>query len=215
MQLQRVLEKTVERFWFLTWTTYGTWLPGDDRGFVSNVREGAGPEVRHREPGQPFDRDLPALAADARLRLRGDPIRLSASHATQLSEQLHETAGFRGWTLIALAIMDNHVHMVVGVDGDPEPSALLRDFKSYGSRRLNREFGNPASGTWWTEGGSTRIVKGDLFAVLKYVGDQTDPLLVVQNESVIQLLFEPERASSLLVPHQGAYAPRSPVAEPA
>jgi hypothetical protein len=26
------------RYWFLIWTTYGTWLPGDDRGFVSPVR---------------------------------------------------------------------------------------------------------------------------------------------------------------------------------
>lgn len=26
------------RCWLLTWTTYGTWLPGEDRGFVSPVR---------------------------------------------------------------------------------------------------------------------------------------------------------------------------------
>ena len=25
----------IDRIWFLTWTTYGTWLPGDERGFVS------------------------------------------------------------------------------------------------------------------------------------------------------------------------------------
>jgi hypothetical protein len=25
--------------WLLTWTTYGTWLPGDERGFVGNVVE--------------------------------------------------------------------------------------------------------------------------------------------------------------------------------
>jgi hypothetical protein len=25
--------------WLLTWTTYGTWLPGDERGFVGNVLE--------------------------------------------------------------------------------------------------------------------------------------------------------------------------------
>jgi len=27
--------------WLLTWTTYGTWLPGDERGFVGNVVEEA------------------------------------------------------------------------------------------------------------------------------------------------------------------------------
>ena len=25
--------------WLSTWTTYGTWLPGDERGFVGNVVE--------------------------------------------------------------------------------------------------------------------------------------------------------------------------------
>ena len=27
--------------WLLTWTTYGTWLPGDEHGFVGNVVEEA------------------------------------------------------------------------------------------------------------------------------------------------------------------------------
>jgi hypothetical protein len=33
----------VDRVWMITWTTYGTRLPGDARGFVSNVRDGPGP----------------------------------------------------------------------------------------------------------------------------------------------------------------------------
>jgi hypothetical protein len=32
----------MDRFWLLTWTTYGTWLPGDERGFVSEVRDDSG-----------------------------------------------------------------------------------------------------------------------------------------------------------------------------
>ena len=28
----------IDRNWFLTWTTYGTWLPGDPRGFVGSLR---------------------------------------------------------------------------------------------------------------------------------------------------------------------------------
>src|SRR5947209_816005 len=30
-------ETAMDRYWFLTWTTYGTWLPGDARGFVGRV----------------------------------------------------------------------------------------------------------------------------------------------------------------------------------
>ncbi len=31
------MELTMDRYWFLTWTTYGPWLPGDRRGFVGPV----------------------------------------------------------------------------------------------------------------------------------------------------------------------------------
>jgi hypothetical protein len=50
----------MDRYWFLTWTTYGTWLPGDARGFVGRVwNEDLGPRVKHNEPGTPYDANLP------------------------------------------------------------------------------------------------------------------------------------------------------------
>ena len=52
--------------------------------------------------------------------------------------------------------MFNHFHLVVGVKGDPEPGKILGDFKSWGTRRLSREFGKPSSETWWTSCGSKR-----------------------------------------------------------
>lgn len=54
--------------------------------------------------------------------------------------------------------MANHVHLIVGVPGDPDPATLLRDFKSYASRALNLNSGDsrPPSGTWWTEQGAKR-----------------------------------------------------------
>jgi REP element-mobilizing transposase RayT len=51
--------------------------------------------------------------------------------------QLRETAATRGWTLFAVGIMANHVHVIVGVDGDPAPADLLRDLKGWTSRALN------------------------------------------------------------------------------
>jgi hypothetical protein len=29
----------MDRQWLITWTCYGTWLPGTARGFVGNVRD--------------------------------------------------------------------------------------------------------------------------------------------------------------------------------
>jgi REP element-mobilizing transposase RayT len=171
----------MDRYWLLTWTTYGTWLPGDSRGFVSNVRDGPGPEVRHNIPGTPCDGDLPGLETSARKSLKSPPIYLTREQAGLLLAQFRETATYRGWRLLAVAIMANHVHIVVGVPGDPDPETLLRDFKSYGSRTLNRHCGTPASGTWWTTSGSKRKLPHD--EAVRSANDyvvrrQSNPLLV-------------------------------------
>ena len=76
--------------------------------------------------------------------------------------------------------MSNHFHLVVGVPGDPEPGKLLGDFKSWGTRALTRRFGQPLSGTWWTERGSKRKLKDEtaLQAAIQYVlFKQPAPLL--------------------------------------
>src|SRR5439155_10845907 len=46
--------------WLLTWTTYGTWLPGDVRGFVSGVRTETGETQTHTQPGTPVVADIPS-----------------------------------------------------------------------------------------------------------------------------------------------------------
>lgn len=53
----------MDRYWLLTWTCYGQWLPGDARGFVGNVREEDGTQISHNVPGTPYDADEPLLQA--------------------------------------------------------------------------------------------------------------------------------------------------------
>jgi REP element-mobilizing transposase RayT len=175
----------MNRVWLLTWTTYGTWLPGDDRGFVSNVRDGDGLEVKHNTPGTPYDARQRGLAIAARDQMAGEPVWLTSEQATILAEQFRETASYRGWSLLALAIMANHVHLVVGVPGDPEPDTLLRDIKSYGSRRLNQRFGKPPSAKWWTASGSRRKLpdRRAVHAAVRYVQNQQRPLVVWVSEN--------------------------------
>ena len=81
---------------------------------------------------------------------------------------------------MAAGIMANHCHLVVAVPGDPEPSKLLQDFKSYGSRALNRQWGTPASETWWTASGSKRKLPGEqsILGAIKYVVEQEYPLVL-------------------------------------
>ena len=170
----------MDRFWLLTWTTYGTWLPGDARGFVSNVPGPLGPEVRHNLPGTPYDADLPEVRERALDNLVGQPVWLSESQVQLLADQFRETARIRGWQLLALAIMTNHVHLVVGVLGDPDPARLLHDFKSYGTRALKQAGHRPSGARWWTESGSRRKLPDEraVLAAVEYVRRQERPLVV-------------------------------------
>ena len=169
-----------DRVWFLTWTTYGTWLPGDRRGFVSPKFEGLAPERRNNAVGVPYDRARPELRQLVMANLKGPPVYLTAEQAQIVRVQFEETARFRGWTIAAGAVMSNHVHLLVGVSGDPEPANLMRDYKSYASRTLNRQFSRPESGTWWTEQGSKRKITSPRHfdAVTQYAANQNRPLTV-------------------------------------
>src|SRR5262245_61853135 len=108
----------MHRHWLLTSTFYGTWLPGDERGFVRRVRA----ERPHRRPspfgfvhdipGTPYDENLPGLKCASAAQLTGPPVYLEQLHAEILLNQLRETAQYRGWDLMAVAIMANHAHLV-------------------------------------------------------------------------------------------------------
>jgi len=166
------------RTWLLTSTTYGTWLPGDERGFVSTVTDGPGPRVRHNVPDTPVDKDIDGLRQSARALMKCAPILLNQEQACVVLDQFRETAAFRHWLLQAIAVMANHFHLVVTAAEDVHSTVLLRDFKSYASRALNRKWPKPASGTWWTESGSRRPLPDEraVETATEYVRRQQSPL---------------------------------------
>ena len=102
-----------DRLWFLTWTTYGTWLPGDDRGFVSPKFEKEVTEKRNNVLGTEYDEGRANLNHLAAENLRCPPITLSREQAQVLRHQFEETAKYRQWTLVAGAIMGSHIHLLV------------------------------------------------------------------------------------------------------
>ena len=166
--------------WLLTWTTYGTWLPGDPRGSVTRVRDGNHPRKKHNAPGTPYDGPMFGLQAAAQAALKGPPIYLNRRHADRLAAQFAETAAFRGWRLLALAVMANHVHLVTAADESVDPADMLRGFKSYGSRALNARCARPKSGTWWTASASRRLLPDEraVLAAIRYVREQPGALVV-------------------------------------
>ncbi len=170
----------VDRYWFLTWTTYGSWLPGDARGYVGWAADDTGQIVLHNRPQTPSAPSNPALRKAAIAQLKSPPIVLHLPQAEALFQQFVETTTHRGWLLLAVGIMDTHIHALVGVPGDPDPEKILGDLKAYGSRRLSKGWGQPSSETWWTLSGSKRKLddQRSIPAVVQYIRQQPNPLLI-------------------------------------
>jgi REP element-mobilizing transposase RayT len=149
--------------WLITSTTYGTWLPGDARGFVGRVWESRPSDptkdalcTEHDAIDTPYDRAIPGLEVASRDRMKGDAVLLTAAQAEVVVAQFQQTAEFRSWQLHAAAVMANHFHLIVTAPAEVLSDNLLRDFKSYASRALNQKWAKPKSGTWWTASGSRR-----------------------------------------------------------
>src|SRR5262245_40762051 len=98
----------MDRYWFLTNTCYGNWLPGDDRGFVGRVCEHRLDDppdqrrVAHSLVGTIYDEAMPGLAEASRALMKGPPIHLSRAQAEAALAQFQETAVHRGWELRAV-----------------------------------------------------------------------------------------------------------------
>ena len=135
--------------------------------------------------------------------MKGPPVWLNLDQAEVVLVQFRETEQYRGWEILAAAVMANHFHLVVGAPDTVSSDTLLRDFKSYASRTLNKRWPRPQSGTWWTESGSRRSLP-DEWAVenaVRYVLNQERPLAVYAKH-------EPTERGTL-VPRAGGIAKAS------
>lgn len=140
----------------LTWTTYGSWLAGDPRGWVKGGVEGI----------QPPD---PAIRAAMSARMAEPPVVLTEPQRELVAATIRAHIAFRHWELHALNVRTNHVHVVVTADMKPEE--VMNQFKAWCSRRLSEQAGGKRK--WWTEHGSTKWINDEqyfAFAV-RYVRD--------------------------------------------
>jgi REP element-mobilizing transposase RayT len=149
----------------LTWATYGTWLPGDERGWIE-----------HRHGWQPADE---ARKLEAALRMTEDACLLGAAQRRSVEEAIAVHCKLRRWVLHAVSCRTNHVHVVVSASMHPD---RMRDqLKAWCTRRL-RELAaleSPADNVrskWWAERGSRRYINAadDFEAAILYVRDGQD-----------------------------------------
>jgi Transposase IS200 like len=146
--------------YFLTWTTYGTWLRGDSRGW----------NRKHQAETHPAN---PLFVEMARSEMKEPEFRLSVDHRRIVEETIRDHCRIRAWHLHAVNARSNHVHVVVTAAGY-QPETVRDQFKAWCTRRL-KEAGVTRT-RFWTEGGSRRWInhENELGGAILYVIESQD-----------------------------------------
>jgi REP element-mobilizing transposase RayT len=144
-------KESANRIWplsyFLTYRTYGTWLQGDARGWVSR---------RRASIEAPTEPPAPGLNAFHAEHLQAQPLVLDEQARACDDAAVRADCEHRSWTLLALNVRSNHVHSVVSAALRPE--RILDAFKSWSTRRLVEAGMLEADRPAWTRHGSTRYL---------------------------------------------------------
>jgi REP element-mobilizing transposase RayT len=163
----------------ITWTCYGTRLPGDKRSYVSNTllpKRGYVP--KQNIPGTPYSVNNRYAKTQAAALQKWPTVLLTADQAVAAAQSLVEAAGKRGWRILRGTVMANHIHVVV-TDCPADGEAVRRVLKGNSQAALSKRQGRCRK--WWTQGGSDRYKHGQdaIEAAIRYVADQPNMLAAI------------------------------------
>ena len=150
--------------YFITFTTYGTWLHGDERGSV---------DLEHNQVGTPWLEPDGRRQAVNRRKMAQNAYHLDESRRGIVLEAIIAECRYRGWPLHAVHVRSNHVHLVVSADEQPE--LVMRCCKAQASTRLNDAGFDDRGRKRWTARGSRRYL-WDVAAVDYTVDGQGEPM---------------------------------------
>ncbi len=145
---------------FITWTTYGTWLPGDPRGWRNR-------KLGYRVP-------QPLLEDWTRQQMKGLAVLLKPADRATVEQACRNHCEFRGWHLFAVNARSNHVHVVIAAD---VPSATVRDqLKANCTRELRAQPIPLNVERTWTKGGYCEFLDTDedIEMAVQYVNEAQD-----------------------------------------
>jgi REP element-mobilizing transposase RayT len=141
----------------VTWTTYGTWLQGDKRGYVKNsqILEG--------------DQRLLKLCRGLQ---KGKTVRLTKQEKEFVRRAILRESQRIGQNLAALAVCTNHLHLAAR-PCDKSIERIVSMYKSAATRAL-RSVGR--SGSIWTTGFNKRFcfTEADLAGKIEYIQNHND-----------------------------------------
>ena len=138
--------------YMLTWTCYGTWLQGDERGWIKDGRQFTGN----------------AALREANLeQMREQVRRLGAEEKAVVREALTDKAVELGQEVVALSVFSNHMHILLRWIDRPV-ARVAQMYKRAGTTAL-RKIG--VAGKVWGRGYSVRYCfnEKDLARLAAYV----------------------------------------------
>lgn len=135
----------VPQAFLLTWSAYGMWLHGDERGSV---------DATHRAHGTPRLSEDRWRQAGVAERLSHDSVLLSAVQRETVAAAVRDHCGLRVWPLLALNVRTNHVHVVVASRSVP-PERVVQQLKAWSTRRLREAGLSEPDAPVWSKGAST------------------------------------------------------------
>ena len=133
--------------YFITWTTYGTWLPGDERGWRTRDESG--------KLAQPF------LKKWCETKLTEKPFLMERIHRKKVERKCEEHAEHRSWDLPAVKACSNQVHLAVEVGDGYGPKKVRDQFKANATNCLKRGVDSIARTKFWTKGGDVEVINSD------------------------------------------------------
>ena len=146
---------------FLTWTTYGSWLPGDQRGWIDRHNQGS---IQNSDPG---------WETLARKLMKETSVILNKQQRAIVHSSISRTCNLRSWKVHALAVCSNHIHVLISCP-DKTGSQLLSTLKAHCTRVLKGHSGKTQRMHWWTRSGNVRSIfrKESLNMVIEYIENQ-------------------------------------------
>ena len=147
----------------LTWTTYGSWLQGDRRGYVKDGEILGGNEGLQRANQRQMKAQGVTLDMEQRLMVR-DAVLQSAKKA--------------GHEVLGLAVGTTHVHLLIGVGGEPWGRVVSR-CKNAARKAIEAD---GFDGKLWTKGFDKRYCNSreELVSRARYIGRHKDGVVFLE-----------------------------------
>ena len=142
--------------YFITFTTYGTWLHGDERGSISQSTKGT-----HRLQA------CSKLHQYEKRNLKYPVVTFNKQQRSIVLETIKKHCKLKEWKLYAVHVQSNHIHVIVAAKEKPEK--IMSDLKAWATRTL-REKGHEIQKVWTRHGSTIYIFSGEkLNEKIKYV----------------------------------------------